>query len=115
MARTFLSDERPIPPEPPRVSTLLAIRRRLYGRPLAEQDRIIEGFRTQVAAQAFLDSLPKALIEPKLSEAELIRRQQEIDASWEDKTDPKLLDALEDQAKAEWAARWATRLGDKAR
>jgi hypothetical protein len=69
------------------VSTKQAIRRRLYGRPAAEQDRILKGFRTQVEAQAFLDSLGKADIEPKLSDAELMRRQQEIDYNWQCKLD----------------------------
>jgi hypothetical protein len=72
-----------IPPEPPRVSTLAAIRQRLWQRPLAEQDKIVKGFRTQVAAQEFLDSLGKPDIAPRLSEAELIRRQAEIDNVWE--------------------------------
>jgi hypothetical protein len=75
-----------IPPEPPRVSTLLAIRQHLYWRPLAEQEEILRRFRTQVAAQAFLDSL-KADIVPKLSAAELVRRQQELDYHWQCKLD----------------------------
>src|SRR5438105_11852081 len=71
-----------IPPEPPRVSTKQAIRRRLFGRPAAEQDKVLKGLRTQVAAQAFLDSLGEPDIEPKLSDAELMRRQAELDSQW---------------------------------
>jgi hypothetical protein len=81
----------PIPPEPVRVSTKQEIRRRLYGRPGEETERIIKSFRTQpepqVAAQAFLDSLGKPDIEPRLSDAELLKRQMEIDRHWQDKLD----------------------------
>ena len=73
---------RPIPPEPPRVDTLLEIRRRLFGRPLVEQSKVLKSFRTQVAAQADLDSLPEPDIEPRLSDAELLRRQQDLDRQW---------------------------------
>jgi hypothetical protein len=86
-----------IPPEPPKLSTLEAIRQRLYGRPLAEQDRIIKAFCTQVAALAFLASLSEPDIAPKLSDAELIRRQSELDYQWRCKLD----------ADAERAARLA--------
>jgi hypothetical protein len=100
MPRTFLSDERPIPPEPPRVDTLLAIRRRLFGRPKAEQDKVLKSFRTQVAAQAFLDSLPEPDIEPRLSDAELLRRQLELDRQWMEKLDADAARRAERDAKA---------------
>jgi hypothetical protein len=76
-----------IPPEPPKVSTKQEIRRRLYGRPAEEQDKILRGFRTEAAAQAFLASLGKADIMPKLSDAELLRRQQDLDRQWLEKLD----------------------------
>jgi hypothetical protein len=95
MPRTFLSDERPIPPEPPRVDTLLAIRRRLFGRPQAEVSKLLKSFRTQVAAKAYLDNLEEQdktnlaakRIEPRLSDAELLRRQLELDRQWMQKLD----------------------------
>jgi hypothetical protein len=81
------SNGRPIPPEPPRVDTLLAIRRRLFGRPQAELSKLLKSFRTQVAAQAYFDSLPEPDIESKLSDAELLRRQLELDHQWQWKLD----------------------------
>jgi hypothetical protein len=89
----------PIPPEPARVDTLLAIRRRLFGRPKAEQDKVLNSFRTQVAAQAFLDTLPEPDIEPKLSDAELLRRQLELDRQWLEKLDADAARRAEQEAR----------------
>ena len=77
--------ERPIPPEPPKVDTLLAIRRRLFGRSKAEQDKVLRSFRKEVDALAYLNSLPEPDIEPRLSDAELLRRQLELDRHWREK------------------------------
>ena len=91
--------ERPIPPEPPRVDTKLAIRRRLFGRTKAEQDKVLNSFRTQVAAQAYLDSLPEPDIEPKLTDAELLRRQLDLDRQWMEKLDADAARRAEQEAR----------------
>jgi hypothetical protein len=119
------SNGRPIPPEPPCVATLQAIRRRLWQRPTTEQDRIIKGLRTQVAAETFLATLPKPDIEPKLSNAELIRRQAEIDRVWEGVLAERAARAIEagkschtGPADPDWPERRSDKVwiwGDKAR
>jgi hypothetical protein len=76
-----------IPPEPPKLSTLLAIRQRLWQRPLAEQDKIVRSFRKEVDALAYLASLGEPDIAPKLSDDELIRRQADLDRHWQEKLD----------------------------